>query len=317
MARPTTSTSARARSIRFHNRSWRRSRRQPSSSSRWRRDCWARAPRTAQSAAPATRWHQRRLFGVCRARDARHLHLLGVRPALGTRNEHAAPRRRFLTSATNPRASRRPLRSASSANRSSARSAHPARYLRRSGGQRLSERARSPARRRESGQHVRIRVLRDGRSDDQRVRAARRFIARQHGADPARRRANPSSRAVLAHEISHVTQHHFTRSMAAQQRSLLLTRSARWRSRSPRPEPGGSHLRPGRRGGVIRGAGARDPIAAQLHARERIRGRSHRFPARSRPPSSMSTRWRRSWNGCSGRAASPKATRRRTCARTR
>ena len=84
--------------------------------------------------------------------------------------------------------------------------------------------------------------------------------------------------SVLAHEISHVTQHHFTRSMAGQQRSLLYSLAAlavaiaAARSKSVVGQPG-------RERGDRHRAGDRDAEPAQLHARKRIRSRPHRLSA--------------------------------------
>ena len=84
--------------------------------------------------------------------------------------------------------------------------------------------------------------------------------------------------SVLAHEITHVTQRHYTRSLAGQQRSLLYSLAALAvaiaASRSGSSSAGQATSR-GRR----LGAGAGDPDATQLHARARVRGRPHRLPA--------------------------------------
>ncbi len=102
--------------------------------------------------------------------------------------------------------------------------------------------------------------------------------------------------AVLAHEITHVTQHHFTRAMAGQQRSLALhARGARRRDRRIAVA-----LVVGRAGHERRdrvGAGDLDPEPTQLHARERVRGRPHRVPAARR------RRLRRHGNGVDDAAA--------------
>ncbi len=123
--------------------------------------------------------------------------------------------------------------------------------------------------------------------------------------------------AVLAHEISHVTQHHLTRMMSAQKGSTAAAaRGARRRHR--RGALRRLERRPGRVGRDGLGAQALAiQHAAQLHARERIRSRPHRLPASRR------RRLRRHRDGdvhgaaAAGRAASPTAARRRTCARTR
>ena len=98
--------------------------------------------------------------------------------------------------------------------------------------------------------------------------------------------------SVLAHEITHVTQHHFTRAMAAQQTfAAVYARRARGcdRCRKLQVVVGGT----GGNAGDRLGAGDRDPEPAQLHARERIRSRSHRLPAARRSLDSTSPRWRR------------------------
>ena len=84
---------------------------------------------------------------------------------------------------------------------------------------------------------------------------------------------------MLAHEITHVTQHHMAR--IDRRPEELAADVARRRSRVA--------IAASRAGGVVGGqaasaaiasrAGAGDPEPAQFHARERVRGRSHRLPA--------------------------------------
>ena len=49
------------------------------------------------------------------------------------------------------------------------------------------------------------------------------YIGVQHRADPAHADASPSSPRVLAHEITHVTQHHMARALSAQKDSMLMS----------------------------------------------------------------------------------------------
>ena len=103
--------------------------------------------------------------------------------------------------------------------------------------------------------------------------------------------------SVLAHEITHVTQHHYVRGLAGAEDGRSSSRSRRCSSPSPRA-PGRQPGRPGGERGDRDGAGPRHPEPAQLHAAERVRGRPHRLPAALGGAATTSTRWRRCSSGC-------------------
>ena len=122
--------------------------------------------------------------------------------------------------------------------------------------------------------------------------------------------------SVLAHEITHVTQHHYVRDLSSQKDALLLQIAAMLVADRCRGE-GRQSGRPGGERGHRDRAGPRHPEPAQLHAAERVRGRPHRIPAPLRG---------RLRDRCDGddvpAAAEAKshfrtATRRAICARTR
>ena len=122
--------------------------------------------------------------------------------------------------------------------------------------------------------------------------------------------------SVLAHEISHVTQRHMARMVDNQKNSMLMSLAGlalavlasraggRTAARACRPRIAGTQALIG-------------PEPAQLHARERIRGRPHRLLA----PGRRRLRSERHGDVHGAAAARPRAssraTRRRTCARTR
>ena len=84
--------------------------------------------------------------------------------------------------------------------------------------------------------------------------------------------------AVLAHEITHVTQRHMARAMAKEKNAMLYM-LAGLAVAIAASRAGGSSSSQATSGRARLGAGARDPDADQLHPRERIRSRSHRLPA--------------------------------------
>ena len=103
--------------------------------------------------------------------------------------------------------------------------------------------------------------------------------------------------SVLAHEITHVTQHHITRAMAGQQRSLLYTLAALAvaiaASRSGSSSAGQATQRRDR----VARRRSRSRASSTSRARTNTRPTASASSA-STPPASTTTRWRRSWSGC-------------------
>jgi predicted Zn-dependent protease len=87
--------------------------------------------------------------------------------------------------------------------------------------------------------------------------------------------------SVLAHEITHVTQNHMARFLENQKSSLLMSLAALAVALIAARSNSSSAGRHGRGRDHVR-AGADGPEPAQLHARERVRGRPHRLRAARR-----------------------------------
>ena len=181
-------------------------------------------------------------------------------------------------------------------------------------GQRLSERARLSARQRLARRQAGLRVLRGAGSADQCVRSSRRLhrrAYRPHRPRPERIRARrrPRARDLARHAAPH-------RAHDRQPEELDVDDARRPRARDPCVARRRQQQQPGdaRRDRRHAGAGRAEP--AQLHARQRVRGRPRRLLRASPPPDSIPTRRRRSWSGCSATTASSRAIRLRTCART-